>query len=175
MSDNKTENVDTSGDSSVNVHQSSSCSYSDENSDCPGGVCPMPKNDGKTKRHMKSPSAVESSASTESTESGRGIPQLDQLFSQLFSSALRSPNTDSTDEGTLDKKSKTSKTSKSHKESDDESEEESEYESDDESGHESDDDDCSVHGLDPRWAVINKLVQSHLNLTRTVADLLNQN
>lgn len=177
MSDNKTENVNTS----ENVSQSSencgeySCSdgncQSDckqefqtdfPNGDCPNGVCPLPEKEGKSlKRKMKSPSAVADS------DGSSKEPQFDQLFSQLFRSVLQSSNADSDDEESPNKKTNTeSKDEEDSDEDEDEEEDEEDQEVDEE--NENEEEDQEAH----RWDVINKLLESHLNITRAVADLL---
>lgn len=47
------------------------------------------------------------------------------------------------------------------------------YEEEEDGCNDTDETDCSVHGVDHRWEVINKLLESHLNITRTVSDFLN--
>jgi len=51
---------------------------------CPGGVCPMPKKSDDSKSSSPSKRKMRPPGETGSP----GVPQLDQLFSQLFSSVL---------------------------------------------------------------------------------------
>ena len=172
MSDNKTENVEEHVDttrsfcstdgltSSCCVDKSCANDESNENNQSPK------KGVKSSKRKMRSPSTVSSTAQPN---------QLDQMFSQLFRSVLR-PS---------EEKNDCKPTQSNRKDSDSESESESDHDNEknkEEDDHDSDDDDvsecddsnCKIHGEDPRWEVMRRLLESHINITRAVSDLIHK-
>ena len=120
--------------------------------ECIDGVC------SNAKRKMKSPNSSPSNKISQ-------IPQLDQLFSKLFSSVLH--NTDNNQDGKCSKSisPKTPKTSDADADADADSSESADSED------ECSDPDCNEH-IDYRWVAVNKLIESHVNLTRVVTELV---
>ena len=137
--------------SNENVIQSnisqSFCSV-EESPECINGVC------SNVKRKMKSPNNSQSDKISQ-------IPQLDQLFSKLFSSVLH--NTDNNQDGSKSISPKTPKTSDADADDD--------ADADSDSEDECNDPDCNEH-IDYRWVAVNKLIESHVNLTRVVTELV---
>ena len=175
MSDNKTENVEEHVDITrsfcatdgltASCCVDKSCANDDSSNESPGGVCPLPKKGVKSsKRKMRSPSTVSSTVQPN---------QLDQMFSQLFRSVLRPP----------EEKNDCKPTQSNRKDSDSESEsdhdneknkEEDDHDSDDDDVSECDDSNCKIHDEDPRWEVMRRLLESHINITRAVSDLIHK-
>ena len=117
--------------------------------ECIDGVC------SNAKRKMKSPNSSPSNKISQ-------IPQLDQLFSKLFSSVLHNTENDQ------DRKcGKTPKTSNADADTDSVKSTESDNSEDDECN----DPNCNKH-VDYRWEAVNKLIESHVNLTRVVTELV---
>jgi len=105
-----------------------------------------------------------------------GVPQLDQLFSQLFSSVLGNDDSPSNPlaawESMMRKNPRISQSSQSSDNSDEDTDEDSD--DDGEHGENCDHEECQTDNaeqFDPRWDTINKLIESHVNLTRAVSDL----
>ena len=106
---------------------------------------------------MKSPNSSPSNKISQ-------IPQLDQLFSKLFSSVLHNTENDQ------DRKcGKTPKTSDADADTDSVKSAESDNSEDDD--EECNDPNCNTH-VDYRWEAVNKLIESHVNLTRVVTELV---
>ena len=133
-------------DTQVNLNQSF-CSVDESSPECVDGVCSI------VKRKMKSPNSSPSNKIPQ-------IPQLDQLFSKLFSSVLHNTENDQDE-----KCGKTPKTSDADTDSADLAE------SDNSEDDECNDSNCNTH-VDYRWEAINKLLESHVNLTRVVTELV---
>ena len=140
-------------DTQVNLNQSF-CSVDESSPECVDGVCSI------VKRKMKSPNSSPSNKIPQ-------IPQLDQLFSKLFSSVLH--NTENNHDGKCSKSisPKTPKTSDADPDTDSADAESDNSEEDDEC----DDPNCKTH-VDYRWEAVNKLLESHVNLTRVVTELV---
>lgn len=132
-----------------NISQSF-CSVEESPPECINGVC------SNVKRKMKSPNSSQSDKISQ-------IPQLDQLFSKLFSSVLH--NTDNNQDGSKSISPKTPKTSDVDVDID------VDADSDSDSEDECNDPDCNEH-IDYRWVAVNKLIESHVNLTRVVTELV---
>jgi hypothetical protein len=130
-----------------------------DTTECPGGVCPLQK-----KRKMRPPVTVEPSP---------GLPSIDNLFSQLFGNVLEKSN----DTSTPNPSSQLGNILRQNMDNrlNDDTDHDSEY-SEDEDGDSEDDEDSECDHqechLDVRWNVINKLLDSHLILSNTVADLI---
>jgi hypothetical protein len=148
------------------------CNTNKDEGECPGGVCPMPIK----KPVMKPPEIID-----------QEVPKLDKLFSQLFGSlpgyneqsnpidvfesmikgGINSVNEDEDeDEDSEDEDS----------EDEDSEDEDSEDEDEDSEDEDSEDEDYSgghsVYNLDKSWDTINLLLESHINITRAVVDLI---
>uniref|UniRef100_A0A6C0JMM1 Uncharacterized protein n=1 Tax=viral metagenome TaxID=1070528 RepID=A0A6C0JMM1_9ZZZZ len=144
---------------------------------CPGGVCPMPKKSDDSKSSSPSKRKMRPPGETGSP----GIPQLDQLFSQLFSSVLGNDDSPSNPltawESMMRKNPRISQSSDSSDEDTDEDsdDDDGDYSDEDcEHGENYDNEECQTDNaeqFDPRWDIINKLIESHVNLTRAVSDL----
>ena len=125
------------------------------------------KSSGSSKRKMLPPGAARRES---------GVPQLDHLFSQLFSSVLgRGPESEGEDSPPNPLAAWESMMRQNPRMSQSESHSDDETDSEDDGDH-SDHDDCDheegqVEHFDPRWESINKLIESHVNLTRAVSDL----
>jgi len=142
----------------VNLSQSF-CSVDESSPECVDGVCSI------VKRKMKSPNSSPSNKIPQ-------IPQLDQLFSKLFSSVLH--NTENNQDGKCSKSisPKTPKTSDADADADADTDSvESASASDNSEDAECNDPNCNTH-IDYRWEAINKLLESHVNLTRVVTELV---
>jgi hypothetical protein len=115
-----------------------------------------------------------------------GVPQLDQLFSQLFSSVLGNDDSPSNPlaawESMIRKNPRISQSSDNNDEDtdDDSDEDDGDYSDEDdgdysdEDGENCDNEECQTDNaeqVDPRWDTINKLIESHVKLTRAVSDL----
>jgi hypothetical protein len=114
----------------------------------------------RTKRKMKSPGEVCGNSSETSP------PAFDELFSKLFSSVLKGSN----DNSTKDKSEDISSLSDSSSDSDNCDHSECE-ENDDENDEEDDDDEDEDSKY--KLELFNKLLESHLNITRCMKVLLN--
>jgi hypothetical protein len=141
----------------VNLSQSF-CSVDESSPECVDGVCSI------AKRKMKSPNSSPSNKIPQIPQ----IPQLDQLFSKLFSSVLH--NTENNQDGKCSKSisPKTPKTSDADADTDSV---ESASASDNSDDDECNDPNCNTH-VDYRWEAVNKLLESHVNLTRVVTELV---
>jgi hypothetical protein len=136
-------------DTNVNLSQSF-CSVEENSPECIDGVC------SNVKRKMKSPNSSPSNKISQ-------IPQLDQLFSKLFSSVLHNTENDQDE-----KCGKTPKTSNADADTDSVKSTASDNSEDDD---ECNDPNCNTH-VDYRWEAVNKLLESHVNLTRVVTELV---
>jgi hypothetical protein len=130
---------------------------------CPDGVCPMPVKNS-IKRKMRPPESID--------QEDVSVPQLDKLFSQLFGSL---PGGSSDPMAVLDSIMKGNTNSVKEDEdaddSDDDDSDDDDSEDEDSDDEDSEDEDCRRSRLDKRWDTINKLVESHVNISRAVADL----
>ena len=102
----------------------------------------------KQKRKMRSPQDVK--------DSGNNTPAFEDLFSKLFSSVLNNGNSN---QECCPKKLNSSDSGK-----------DSESQSDSDS--ESDSEECNDSEKFSKWDSLNKLLESHLNLTRCLRDLI---
>lgn len=144
---------------------------------CSDGVCPMPKKSDDSKSSSPSKRKMRPPGETGSP----GVPQLDQLFSQLFSSVLGNDDSPSNPlaawESMIRKNPRISQSSDNSDEDTDEDSDEDDRDYSDEDGEHGencDREECQTDNaeqFDPRWDTINKLIESHVNLTRAVSDL----
>ena len=143
---------------------------------CSDGVCPMPKKSDDSKSSSPSKRKMRPPGETGSP----GVPQLDQLFSQVFSSVLGNDDSPSNPlaawESMMRKNPRISQSSDNSDENTDtdEDEDEGDYTDEDCEHEDCDHEECQTDNaeqFDPRWDTINKLIESHVNLTRVVSDL----
>lgn len=100
------------------------------------------------------------------TDEPQQLPTInyDKLFSQLLNmNLLNQCKQEQDDEGDKDEED----------EEDEDDEDEDEEEEDEDEGDEDSDYSDEGFSLDAKWKTINKLVESHLNITNSIATLLN--
>jgi hypothetical protein len=125
-----------------------------DKSKCPGEVCQIPKKS----RKMRPPNA------------SRG-PPLNQLFSQLFSSVLGGDGDGLPGQGSPNPMAALGNMMRQNTRMRDEDEDSDQEEDEGESSSDEDDGNHDCH-VDHRWDTIDKLIESHVNLTRAVSDLI---
>jgi hypothetical protein len=181
MSNKNTESLD-----SLKSYSTSDgcCDTNKDNLDegeCPGGVCPMPIK----KPVMKPPEIID-----------QEVPKLDKLFSQLFGTlpgyngqsnpidvfesmikgGINSVNEGEEDEGDYSDEDEGDYSDEDEGDYSDEADEEDEEDENSEDSEDSDDEDYSgghsVYNLDKSWDTIKQLLESHINITRAVVDLI---
>jgi hypothetical protein len=137
-----------------------------------------PENVKIPKRKMKSPQEVQESGSS-------NPPEFDQLFSKLFSSVLKGVGctSEKKESVVLDndnyKRDEESNTDSDNSKCDEESDTDSDNSKcDEESDTDSDNSECDhsecheLNNNDIKWNVLNKLLESHVNITRSIESLL---
>lgn len=147
------------------------CDSSDD--DCPGGVCPLPK------RKMCSPEEAEAKSAAAGGAGGGDPLQIlgmDKLFSNMLTSIFSQNPGDKSQNPLLDQLFKRPSSPQNSKDEDDYSEDEGDEGDEGDAHSECSHSECNHthdHTHDHRWSIIEKLVESHLNLTRAVEALVN--